>query len=100
MVAPDIKGVFITRYEAIRNVALMTIIYVAIIFRREIFAWQKGMTVDELFKHASSGIPGVTIASFLYIVFLLGWCNAVYKSYKHYKEKKRGLKLLMEDERS
>lgn len=98
MVAPTQRGVFITRYEAIRNFVTMTILYVAIIFRREIFAWQEGVTVDELYKHGPPGTLVIVIGSFFYFGFLIFWCLSVFDSYKHYRRKQRDLKVLLEEQ--
>lgn len=97
MVAPTQRGVFITRYEAIRNLITSTIIYVAMIFHQELYAWVKGVPVDVLFKHIS-GTRTAVAASILYFGSLIFWCLSVYDSYKNYKRKKRQLELLLENE--
>jgi hypothetical protein len=98
MVAPAYKGVFITCYEAIRNFALMTIFYLAVIFNRELYAWAKEMPVDELFKHKSNTLM-LAYGSLLYFGFLIFWCVDVYESIKHYRKKEHDLKILLEEQK-
>ncbi len=88
MVAPSYKGVFITRYEAIRNFVSMTIFYVAVIFNRELYAWASGKTVEMLLT-PKSYVLILGYGSLLYFAFLVFWSIDVYRSIKHYRKKQQ-----------
>ena len=91
MVAPATKGLFITRAEAIKEIVIMTITYVAIVFSSELYSWVSGKRVDELLTPTSYKLI-LILGSLLYVGFLISWGYSVYKSYKHHREKKRYLK--------
>lgn len=97
MVRPAYKGVFITRYEAIRNFIGATAVYVVLVFRRELYYLSSGVSENEVFWRGSP-ILGTVLASFLYLVFLIFWSWSVYDSVKNYRRKKRNLKILLEEQ--
>lgn len=98
MVAPAFKGVFITRYEAIRDFVVATIFYMLIVFSRELYALIKGVAVDDLFEHSKSHIPVLVYGSIIYFGFLIFWSISVYKSIRHHRKKQRDLKILLEEQ--
>jgi hypothetical protein len=97
MVGPAYKGVFITRYEAIRNFIGATVVYLVLVFRRELYYLSAGVSENEVFW---IGSPELTTAhaTILYLIFLIFWSWSVYDSVKNYRRKQRNLKMLLEEQ--
>lgn len=91
------KRFFITRFEAVRDFIVMTILCGILFFRRDLIAVLYDLPKDD-FRWNGSPTLVTALASIYYIGFLAFWSMAVYDSIKNYRKKQRNLKMLLEEQ--